>query len=109
MDLTSKLLQEVTYWAPGTPDGYGGVTFDEPIQLMARWEDSQQMIFDQRGEEIVSKTKVFLQDDTEIGGYLYLGESVAADPRTVDQAFEIKARKNIPDLRLITTLKMAYL
>jgi hypothetical protein len=109
MGFERNLRQDVTYWGPGTKDGYGGVTFAAPQVFKCRWEDKLEKIVNQLGQEIVSKSRIYLNNDVAVDGYLFLGTSAASDPKTVAGAREIVAIGSIPDLRNLRTLRVAFL
>lgn len=92
----------ITYWAPGVPDGYGGVTYGAPLALKGRWEDKQEEYLNAKLEEELSNAIVFFPSSVNIqndGGYLYNGASVATDPTKVANAFRIAQVLKTPDLR----------
>lgn len=90
--------QQITYWAPGSPDGFGGFLYAEPVILKAKWEDRTELITDAFNNEYVSRSRVFVDRDMQVDGYLYLGVSHAVDPRTVNGAHRIRDFRKIPDL-----------
>lgn len=107
--ITRVLRQTATYWGSPTPDGLGGYTYAAPVSLSVRWTDRQEVIQNSRGEEVVSRSKVFTSIDVESEGYLYLGTSSATDPTTVDDAFKIQRFDKIPDLTANEFLRKAFL
>lgn len=104
MSFANHLKQTMTYWAPGSMDVYGKMTYASPVQKPCRWEEISLTFQDKRGEERQSKTRIFLADDVEVDGYVKLGTDNSADPTEVDGAFEIQQKSRIPDLRSITTI-----
>ncbi len=112
MNLARKLNQQATYWAQTGTDMFGAPTFSAPATLICRWEDSSELFINKKGQEIASRSKVFLAQDIGLEGYLYLGVSAETNPRTLtgeSRAHEIMMVKRIPDLRSITTLYVAFL
>lgn len=105
---SQSLHQFVTYWGPTGSDVYGNTTFSAPDVRKARWEDKAEMIRSKTGGEYVTKSRVFMDEDFSIDGYLLLGESGEADPRAV-AAFEIQQRAKTPDLRALKNIYVAYL
>jgi hypothetical protein len=89
--------QTATYWACSSDDGYGGKSFASPVSLEVKWEEVSEKFLNQAGEEVVSKAKVFVQQDVTVGSYLYWGTSTAASPYDVSGAYEIKAFSKISD------------
>jgi len=90
--------QTATYWALSGNDGYGGRTFSTPATVSVFWQDVNQKYMDESGEEKVSTSKVFLEQDVTVGSYLYLGTSTETSPYDVDGAYEIKSFSKIPSL-----------
>jgi hypothetical protein len=96
--LERNLKQDLVYWAPGTPDGFGGKTFITPVAILGRWEDRTNLFIDSNGNESRSSSRVYLKQDVVLEGYLFLGTSTASDPLTVAGAKEIRDFRKIPDL-----------
>lgn len=91
----------VTYWGAPVASGYGGTAYAAPIELKARWEDRNDEISTPSGDQIITRSTVFVKQDVEVGGYLYLGSSVDADPLVVAGAQMIRAFIKIPDIRSV--------
>ncbi len=95
-------VQTAVYWAPGTPDGYGGRNWVAPVEIACRWEDKAIRITEPNGEEIISRAKILVTQDVLEQGMLYLGTladlspSEEADPKTVDKAFTIRRFDKLP-------------
>jgi hypothetical protein len=92
--------QSITYWGNPQPDGMGGIAFDAPVGMVARWEQKAIQEFDASGAQIVSQATVFVKEDLVVGGYVFLGSTATVDPTTVDGAFEIKNFVKTPSIRL---------
>lgn len=102
--------QTLTYWAPSTKtDLYGKPASSTPVQFKCRWEDRREQLKDKKGEELISKSRVFLIEDVEEDGYVFLGVSTEADPTTVKDAWEIQCKARQPDLRGLRNLTVLYL
>ena len=99
MRLSRFYTQTITYWEPGTPDGYGGTTYPEPVTIKGRWEGRKELFIDAEGNEVRSQSVVYPDQLVELGGYLYEGESTASDPTTVDGALEIRAVRRVPSVK----------
>ena len=110
-----KFIKKVTaqtavYWAAPSADGFGGMTFSDPVELTppngVRWDEKVQLILDKgvsaAGKEIVSNAVVLLNQDVSEQGYLYLGSlddldsGEQDDPLIVEGAYEIKQVEKIP-------------
>lgn len=87
--------QTATYWEVTGNDGFGGKTFSTPVSLNVRWQDVNEKFVNANAEEVVSMSKVFLEDDVTIGSFLYLGTSVQSSPYDQSSAFEIKSFSKI--------------
>jgi len=103
--ITRNHKQKIVYWGNPQQDGWGGYSFDDPVEIMGRWEDKQKMFLSSDGKEIISMAEVYLGQDVDLMGYLYLGElseissSEEGDPTSVSQAFPIRAFSKIPNLK----------
>lgn len=108
MNFATKLKQKATYWAPGTPDGYGRFNFDAvPVAIDVRWENSAQLYRDAKGNEQVSRAIIYTLDELAIGGYIKLGDAEAgavSDPRLLSGADEIRQIGTSPSLHVTQTL-----
>lgn len=94
--LTALHKQTATYWACTGVDSAGDRQFAAPTTLTVKWEDRSDIVIDQDGEEGRSRAVVYLGTDVGVEGYLFLGSSVAADPRTVTGAYLIKEFRKVP-------------
>ena len=112
---TNPLNQTAVYWGTPAADGYGGYTFDEPAELTVRWEKVQKQFTDPQGEEKLSQAVVYLAQDVDVGGMLYLGtladlgSAEEAAPLTVAGTYRIAAFEKIPDTDGETYVRRAWL
>lgn len=110
MKLKRLLGQTLTYWAPsGVRDVHGNEGFAAPVGISGRWEDRTETVVIRTGEEHQSRARVFLDQEVALEGWLFLGESVATDPKAVDGAREVVRVDGVPALRGGVTLYTAYL
>jgi hypothetical protein len=122
--LTRNCKQVAVYWGIPTKDGEGGFTFAEPVEVYCRWEDMNQIVADAKGNELTSRALVYLLQDVDEEGYLYLGtledlydllntESSEGDlpnPVTIQGAYIIKRFQKTPTLGSTTVfIRKAYL
>ena len=92
-------VQKATYWGKGSGvDRYGNKSYDSPVVLDVRWEDRNESYTGPDGRAVVSRSVVFVKQDLDIGGYLFLGESIAAGPSRVEGALQIQQFVKIPAL-----------
>ena len=71
--ISSKLNQSAVYWGNPQDNGYGGFTYDDPVEIKCRWEDMHQVVTDTKGEEVISRAVVYVDIDLEENGVIYLG------------------------------------
>jgi hypothetical protein len=113
-------VQTAVYWGNPRDDGYGGMVFDEPIELTppngVRWEETTQKVSDGKGNEIISKAQILVNQDLDEQGYLFLGtldeldSEGEVDPKTVEGAYEIKRFDKTPMIKSTTVfVRKAYL
>ena len=120
----SRLCKETAvYWGNPQDDGRGGFTYDDPVEIKCRWEDSSEVITmagqDRKSREIVSKAQVWVLQDVDEEGYLYLGtlDSSGAltsaeeeTPADVDGAYKILKFEKTPEHRRSNKfIRKAYL
>ena len=65
--------QTAVWWTNPVPDGYGGVTYDDPVEIKCRWDEYVKIINNTKGEEEISNAQVLTNEDLEEGDLLYLG------------------------------------
>lgn len=107
-------VQTAVYWGNPQSDGYGGTTYDEPVEVQVRWEDKVKVVTDQNGQEIVSKAEVLTPIDLNHMGYLFLGtlddvndpdqawnemQGIRLHPSKVDGSYQIIRVDKIPMIR----------
>lgn len=78
MDFESMHNQYAVYWAPGRLADGGKQTYQAPVELRCRWEDSQLEMKDPRRANGVwmSKSQVFTTVRLDENGYLWEGRLV---------------------------------
>ncbi len=105
-NIIGNLSQNVVYWAPTTPTGYGKDTFVAGVDLNGRWEETEEKVINMNGEEVISRVRCYIDEDVKEGGYLWLGATSDSayddDPGNVDDAQRIIAFKKIPRLKSTT-------
>ena len=107
--LTKALKQTATYWGSPVADGIGGYTFALPVMIDCRWLLKQELFIDAKGKEKISAAIVLIPQDIDLGGYLYLGTSVASNPKDVSSSYEIKGFAKIPDIKGTSFLRKVWL
>ncbi len=114
--ITKNHKQTIVYWASPTPGKFGTFAYTAPVEITGRWEDRQVLFLDKEGKEITSKSIVYLGQDVDLGGFLYLGTlaSIASaidetHPKNVDGAEEIRGFTKIPNLRATDFERRAFI
>jgi hypothetical protein len=105
---TRNLRQTVTYWGNPTPDGWGGYTFDSPVQIIGRWEGRMEMFVTADGKEVRSQAVVFVAQDLDVDGYVYLGTSAEANPKNQEGALRIRTFKKTPGIKANKFVRVAW-
>lgn len=114
--LERQYKQDAVYWGNPQSDGEGGFTFDDPVEIKCRWEEIKQTMIDKKGTEMLSRAVVFVKQDLDEEGILYLGtlddltSAEEIEPKDVENAFIIKRFAKVPSLLVPTEfLRTAYL
>ena len=103
--ITRMCTQTAVYWGSPTEDGYGTFTYAEPIEILCRWEDKNQVFTELNGTQIVTRSEVHVTQDVDLEGLLYLGDlddldsTEEDDPMSIDGIGIIKRFDKIPVLR----------
>ena len=114
MNFSDKMNQKIIYWGNPFQDGWGGHTYDAPVELDARWEDKAEQIITYLGEETVSKSIIYLINYIVPGGYIYLGEETELDsdhdnPENISDAYKILKICKIPSINASENLWVGWL
>jgi len=110
--LTRTCKETCVYWGNPANDGEGGKTFDDPVELYCRWEELNQVVTDNKGAMTTSRAVVYLLQDVDEEGMLYLGTleslyddyatessaSVVDNPIEIEGAYVIKRFEKLPVL-----------
>ena len=113
--LSRTLKQTAVYWGSPVNDGYAGHTFDDPVEIACRWEDKGELVRDASGAEFVSRSIVYVLQDVDTDGYLFLGvltdlsSAEEGDPEGTDGAYLIKKFDKSPSLSGSEFVRKAYL
>ena len=117
--IAKNCVQTAVYWSPSGEDGYGGKLFNDPYEIKCRWENKEQWIRLDDGNQISSRAIVYVLQVVETEGVLCLGtladldmddsnDSSAAwdNPLIIDGAYTIKKFEASPVLG--STTEFAY-
>ena len=96
--LTRNLKQTITLWSFNGLDNTGDPAFASTVQISGRWEDRTEKFVNARGEETRSRSRVYLDQDVNLGDYLFLGTDATADPTGVVAAFAVQDFRKIPNI-----------
>jgi len=111
--IRKNLVQTLVYWGNPVTDGYGQISFDSPVDVIGRYEMKNEIVITHEGEEKVAGGHAILNQDIDVGGYLYLGTlddsnmpSDVSDPREIDDVMRIIVKAQYP--RLGSTTEFLY-
>jgi len=95
--------QTVVYWGSPTIDGFSKKTFASPVERQVRYEDVEQLDRLDRGEEKLVMARMWVTEEFDEGGYIYLGtlddlDSNPANPLEVEGASLITSVRRIPNI-----------
>ena len=108
--LNRTCKQTCVFWGSPNEDGYGGQTWADPIEIACRWEDKEQLIRQDDGIEISSRAIVYVLQDVDLEGMMYLGTlddlydiadssaGALSNPKEFDKTYVIKKFEKSPAL-----------
>lgn len=73
MNISAMLPHTAVYWPPSGTDGYGKVSFANPVEVSVRWQMVQEEFADKDGRVQRSNSVVYCKTSLKEGGYLYKG------------------------------------
>lgn len=100
-------VQSAVYWSPPTGEG----VFGEPREIKCRWQGKDRIIYNNFGDELVSKADVLITEVLEMEGWLYLGTLAniedlsgvdSSNPMDVPGAYKIIAMDTTPLIKSTT-------
>ena len=109
------LKQTAVYWELSSLefDNYGQPIPSSPVEIDCRWEDVGEEFIDKDGTTQLSRAKVYVDRDVEIGGVLMLGELGSTidedNPKENSGAWEIRRFEKLPTLKATEFLRSVYL
>lgn len=110
-----NLNQIAVYWGTPTENGYGKMTFADPVEIDCRWVSSTKIITTTEGKEEISRAEIQSNQDLDKQGMLFLGElsdlsaNQKNNPDTVSTAYIIKEIDKIPTIKGNKFYRKAYL
>lgn len=114
MRIIAKMLkQKAVWWASTGFDNYGQPNASTPIEISVRWEDVGEEFLDENGTMQLSRAKVYVDRDVEVGGLLMLGGLDSgvdeATPKNNDDVWEIRRVEKLPTLKATQFLRTVFL
>ncbi len=116
MSLIKRMRKQFcVYWGSPVNDKKGGFTYGTPVELTCRWEDSQVKYVTAQGEDKVSKAIVYVSQDVDVGGFLWLGRLAniptgsSTNPKLATGSGEIKNFSKLPNMKAKEFLRKAIL
>jgi hypothetical protein len=107
---TRALIDDVTIWTAGVPDGFGGRSIGVRAVGKCRWEDRNETFINvQNQQEEISRAVVFLDRDVQPGDWIYHGVSAAADPATVPTAYQVRRFDKVPNRRNLLAVRKVFI
>jgi hypothetical protein len=87
--------QTAVYWGNPQNNGAGVMTYDDPYEIDCFWIDKQVTLVDEDGKEWITEATVFVLEDLDEQGVLYLGEleDLSSDEKSNPKANLQKARE----------------
>jgi hypothetical protein len=103
-------VETAVYWGNPQNDGYGGFTFDTPVEIKCRWEEKSEVNIGWfstgfPGNLLLSKASVLVLQDLDLQGYLYRGTLASlsgydtSKPKAISNAYIIHRFDRIPMVR----------
>lgn len=102
--IKSICVQTAVYWGSPVKDGYGGATFNTPVEILCRWEWKEKIQELQNGKLQHQKGQVLVTEDLDLEGYLYLG-SLTGISGDVTNPLEIEGTYQIIEINKIPMIK----
>lgn len=99
---TRNMPQTAIYWPPGVPDGLGGVSYGQAVEVRCRWQDVAVLFRSPAGEELTSSAVVYVDRALEVKGMIALSsfeeDASYSAPADVDGSREIRQVATSPSL-----------
>jgi hypothetical protein len=122
--IARQCTQTCVYWGNPVNDGENHFTFDNPVEILCRWEGKVQIVkdWDAKGGEVECVAMVYVLQDLDKEGFLFLGtlddlldssgdsSGEYYDPMVLEGAYRIKQFEKIPALKSTTEfIRKAFL
>jgi len=106
MRYARNMPDKCTYWTPGVPDGFGGVSYGAPVTVKCRWQDTQQLAIDSDGEQFTTQSIVYPAADVPLKAMLAKGVSVSATPVGAHEVRNVGSTHNLSGSKTITKVML---
>lgn len=109
-----KILNQVAvYWHYEGRDENGQPLYSTPVEIDCRWEDVGKLFLNDKGQEEVSRSIVYVDRDLKKDSVLWLGDlndlEDLDDPLDNDNAWSIRYWQKIPNRRATKFVRIATL
>lgn len=108
--------QTIVYWGNPQPNGFGGMTYDEPVERKCRWDDTVNIMRDSNGVEHTCKAELLVTEDMDLNSYVMLGtlddltESADINPKKYPNAYMVGRFDKNPEFKSTTKfVRTAYI
>ena len=112
MKIKKFLKQKAVYWGAPVPNGFGGFSYADPIEIAVRWTDKQELFLNYNGEQVLSRAKLMLDQDVEVRGMIALITLAALDTGQLPEdngGLEIRSFQKMPDVRAKQFVRQVWL
>ena len=103
--VTDEYYDDILYWGNPVDDGFGNYTFDDPVELKARWIEKTQLKLDGvTGQDVVMNVVIYAGQALDLKGYVMKGElddldSDGQDPLQEANARQLRQVRNLTNFR----------
>jgi len=105
--VNQNLLNDAVYWSigAGEDDGEGNITYPAPIEIKCRWQDVNEMVDDNEGNQFLSQAIIYSDRELEDNGWLFEGKLTdivgsTDNPKEVAGAYMIKKKGKSSRLKI---------
>lgn len=97
-------VQTAVLWEYISPDGKGGALFEEPIEILCRWDEKTEVKINNKGLNFASAASVLTNHEVKREDYLFLGtledatliNSDVSNPKKIKGAYAVIQMDKIP-------------
>jgi len=115
--ISKVCVQTAVYWGSPVKDGYGTMSYADPVEIKCRWTDKVSLInqqgVTQTGKELQASAEILVLEDLDLQGFLYLGYLMDLEqyyesdgenilPQNIEGAKEIISVKKVPMIKSTT-------